>query len=674
MYQNQHADEGGSMKARVIPILFITLCLLIALASFSKAQIQGTNLTYDGTDAQQNTYTTATISPRPNTLVLLQFNERCLQRNLSWYNDLTGSSNSSASTYTTAYLWHPDGMFGFFLVCQYGATSKIPTVKYGTHAGTPVSTFVGNGYRLTLFRIVPVGQGAWQPYVISYNGSGPDRVSWNAQVLSEVDVTGTNGQNAVVQVSTATTTNGSSLTMNLPNAFSAGNNGSFWAVGSSLPYNTDSGWATSDGSLVNGSGTGQIAAGFGYRPDPDVSSTVYWKNNATGPGLGIIAEVKAARVIPWPVISVTGCGLTWVPVDSVHGAWGKPTTRLYRAMGTSPNSGPITISYSPASTDPNWLPLRVSWSVSEFEGVNTSGTNGSGAIVQKGTASTGSGSSGGSSLTVNLAPFQNPANAVYGGFNKLGDYTSTWNRESGYTQLTQGNLYNNWDGLNSMTCWKPSPDQTVFATCPWGHSEAIAVEIRASTVPVPVQLVSFSGRALPSNRIQLAWRTATEINNYGFAIERSTEPGTWSEIGFVEGNGTSNISHSYGFIDNMEGVVLYDNSIRYRLRQIDRDGSTAYSQIVEVLDSQSASPLTLTVSPSPAHTATAIHLRLSEPSTVSVKIYNAIGMLIQTVVESSPMQSGSHSLPVDVQRLKNGMYFAIANTGNGALVKPFIVQ
>ncbi|MCZ6702594.1 MAG: hypothetical protein O6940_06085, partial [Ignavibacteria bacterium] len=56
---------------------------------------------------------------------------------------------------------------------------------------------------------------------------------------------------------------------------------------------------------------------------------------------------------------------------------------------------------------------------------------------------------------------------------------------------------------------------------------------------LPVELIFFTAN-LNGNKIELRWRTETEVNNYGFEIERSTKNSEWRFIGFVDGYGNSN--------------------------------------------------------------------------------------------------------------------------------------
>ena len=99
-------------------------------------------------------------------------------------------------------------------------------------------------------------------------------------------------------------------------------------------------------------------------------------------------------------------------------------------------------------------------------------------------------------------------------------------------------------------------------------------------VPVPVELISFTAE-VDGNVVTLFWQTATETNNSGFEIERQvgnkqSAACNWDKVGFVEGKGTTTEIQSYSFTDKPE-----PGTYKYRLKQIDFDGTFAYSPEVE---------------------------------------------------------------------------------------------
>ncbi|MDP2363339.1 MAG: hypothetical protein Q8M94_06170, partial [Ignavibacteria bacterium] len=103
------------------------------------------------------------------------------------------------------------------------------------------------------------------------------------------------------------------------------------------------------------------------------------------------------------------------------------------------------------------------------------------------------------------------------------------------------------------------------------------------TNPLPVELTSFTAKLIGKS-ILLNWQTSTEINNYGFEIQRLKESkiekfNDWETIGFVNGNGNSSSPKDYSFIDKNPAV---SGNINYRLMQIDNDGRFEYSVLIAI--------------------------------------------------------------------------------------------
>ncbi|MCX6151969.1 MAG: hypothetical protein NTX22_15700 [Ignavibacteriales bacterium] len=104
----------------------------------------------------------------------------------------------------------------------------------------------------------------------------------------------------------------------------------------------------------------------------------------------------------------------------------------------------------------------------------------------------------------------------------------------------------------------------------------------SSVGALPVELTLFTAKQNGSS-VELYWVTATEINNYGFEIERSQPREDyskiiWEKIGFVIGNGNSNSLKDYSFVDNKPPI----KNSNYRLKQIDNNGAFKYSNPIEI--------------------------------------------------------------------------------------------
>ena len=136
----------------------------------------------------------------------------------------------------------------------------------------------------------------------------------------------------------------------------------------------------------------------------------------------------------------------------------------------------------------------------------------------------------------------------------------------------------------------------------------------------PVELISFTGEASESN-VELNWSTASETNNSGFEIIRSTIEETWNKIGFVPGHGTTTEPQHYTFSDNDVKSGRY----KYRLKQIDFDGSFEYSEEIEV-NVTLPNKFSLDQNyPNPFNPTTTINYSIPEDVFVTLTVYNIVG-------------------------------------------------
>lgn len=171
---------------------------------------------------------------------------------------------------------------------------------------------------------------------------------------------------------------------------------------------------------------------------------------------------------------------------------------------------------------------------------------------------------------------------------------------------------------------------------------------------LPVELTSFSA-SLQGDLVLLNWRTATEVNNYGFDIEVSTSSTTsWEVIGFVNGHGNSNSPKEYSFVDT--STPLSASSMKYRLKQIDIDGAFEYSPVIELKSKLSKEYILEQNYPNPFNPTTVISYSIPKASHVSVKIFDVLGNTIATLVNQS-QEIGSYQVNFDATALSNGVYF-----------------
>ncbi|MBT8386756.1 MAG: S8 family serine peptidase, partial [Ignavibacteria bacterium] len=168
---------------------------------------------------------------------------------------------------------------------------------------------------------------------------------------------------------------------------------------------------------------------------------------------------------------------------------------------------------------------------------------------------------------------------------------------------------------------------------------------------IPVELSSFTANSNGSS-VTLNWSTETETNNSGFSIERkSAFNGSWAEVGFVPGFGTTTERKSYNYSDENVQMGKYN----YRLKQIDLDGTFEYSNAIEV-DVMAPGGFSLGQNyPNPFNPATTIEYSVPEVSNVTITIYSIVGELAATLV-SGTIEAGYHRINFDASTLPSGTY------------------
>lgn len=170
--------------------------------------------------------------------------------------------------------------------------------------------------------------------------------------------------------------------------------------------------------------------------------------------------------------TVSGNGLTWVAVDTIvydTTTSSRKRISVFRALGASPSAGAVTIDFGgQANTDAHW-------SIDQLTGVDTSGTNGSGAIVQVVTAKDETGTA--PSLTVTLAAFGHAENATFGAFG-----VSTNTALAVGSGFTLGGTAQSFAGSSAVLSeYKISNDTSVDISMTGSIVGGVAIEVRATT-------------------------------------------------------------------------------------------------------------------------------------------------------------------------------------------------
>ncbi len=172
--------------------------------------------------------------------------------------------------------------------------------------------------------------------------------------------------------------------------------------------------------------------------------------------------------------------------------------------------------------------------------------------------------------------------------------------------------------------------------------------------PLPVELVTFAG-IYNGSVVELQWQTATEVNNYGFEIQRkSSSKNEWEMIEFISGAGNSNSPKDYSYVDNS---LFGGEKFYYRLKQVDIDGKFEFSSTVEISVVIDGYELSQNY-PNPFNPSTKINYTIPETANVKVEVYSITGELVTKLVDLQ-QNAGRHSAEFntsDYSNLSSGMY------------------
>lgn len=183
------------------------------------------------------------------------------------------------------------------------------------------------------------------------------------------------------------------------------------------------------------------------------------------------------------------------------------------------------------------------------------------------------------------------------------------------------------------------------------------------TNPLPVRLVSFTAKPADNN-VQLAWSTASELNNAYFEVQHSTDTRQFEALGTIQGRGTTNATQQYSFTHkNPDPSTIH----YYRLKQVDNDGTYTYSNTRSV-EPNGYKGVVLRVASNPV---TGAELRALveyddtslEPG-ATLQLYNLNGKLVGE--QRVELKKGINEVRFNTGELPKGMY--LLSLRNPALV------
>jgi CSLREA domain-containing protein len=174
---------------------------------------------------------------------------------------------------------------------------------------------------------------------------------------------------------------------------------------------------------------------------------------------------------------------------------------------------------------------------------------------------------------------------------------------------------------------------------------------------LPVELAAFEAQQDGDGTVQLGWQTASETNNAGFHVEHQVgeaddASAEWTTLDFIEGVGTTTEAQRYRFTVSDLDIGTH----RFRLRQVDTDGTTHYSDAVEVRLAMTAAMVLEAPYPNPVRGQATLKFAVREANPVRVVLYDMLGRRVATLYDSTPSAGQMQTVQVEASTLASGQY------------------
>jgi hypothetical protein len=201
-----------------------------------------------------------------------------------------------------------------------------------------------------------------------------------------------------------------------------------------------------------------------------------------------------------------------------------------------------------------------------------------------------------------------------------------------------------------------------------GSNTTIFVDnIYLSTVTtLPVNLSEF--KAVKNGKTAvLSWKTLSELNNKGFGVERSADGNNFSQIQFVNGNGSTTAASQYSTTDNSP----LSGANYYRLKQVDNDGKQTYSSTVSV-NFSSINAVGFSFYPNPVKAKIVVGIQSITSNKASISLINADGKTVRSMVLTN--QNANTNVQFDVANIARGNYFLVLKDGASIKTNKVVVN
>ena len=186
---------------------------------------------------------------------------------------------------------------------------------------------------------------------------------------------------------------------------------------------------------------------------------------------------------------------------------------------------------------------------------------------------------------------------------------------------------------------------------------------------LPYKSIEFTGEKVGKAN-QLKWIVINEIDVRYYEVERSINAIEFSSIGQVLSKASSNNINTFSYVFTDKNSL--NTNYYYRLKQVAKDGSIEYSNIVFIKGLRISDIVINNLYPNPVKNALTISVASPSKKNVSIIVTNAAGKIVQTM--ESILKQGDNQLIIKTNKLDTGNYFisvvdADKNTATESFIK-----
>ncbi len=255
-----------------------------------------------------------------------------------------------------------------------------------------------------------------------------------------------------------------------------------------------------------------------------------------------------------------------------------------------------------------------------------------------------------------------------------------WNQQGTNTKLTNLQSLNDltvshyngtkWEAIGNLYTVGQKSDSGYIASDTISNFSPFTFASTNSKSTLPVELKYFKAKSNARNSNTLKWATASETNNAYFRIQRKNESSQFENIGRLQGNGTTVKEHIYTFQDHH----VPTETVYYRLKQVDYDGSHSYSKVQSVgpINAQ-AEKEQIEVHPNPIKPSSTVKFYVETPQTVQVKLFNGKGTRIWKGERAAQKGHNQISMESIIENLTtNGTYSLVIDKHSESVYKKLL--